>query len=105
MTPLSTGMGDYLRLILVLGGILILAVVAIRFWIPRAGILGRPQSGNLEICARLPLEVNKTLYVIRAGIHHLSALSPEDCLAPAHAESTSAAEGSFAKIFRQARKS
>ena len=89
MTSVSIGWSDYARLMLVLCGILALAIVAIRFWLPKMSIWNKRASGPIEICARLPLEPRKTLYVIRAanaymllasseaGVQHLAALSED----------------------------
>lgn len=93
MNPAPIAWGEYVRLMLVLCGILALAVVAIRFWLPKLRVLNRSASGPIEICARLPLEPRKTLYIVKAvnsymllasseaGIQHLAALSADEWLA------------------------
>ncbi len=103
MTPASFSWTDYVRLMLVLLGILALAVVAIRFWIPKASLWNKTSRGPIEICARMPLEQRKTLYIVKAantylliasseaGVQHLAELNAEECartLAPL--ESTTA---------------
>jgi len=77
MTTLSYGFADYFRLMLVLGGILLLAFVAIRFWIPKLMPWNRPSPGPLQIWAKLPLEPQKTLYIIKAGKSLLLVASSE----------------------------
>ena len=91
MNSVAVGWGEYVRLMLVLGGILALAVVAIRFWIPRMALWKRSASGPIEICARLSLEPRRTLYIVKAagsymllatseaGVQHLSALNASEC--------------------------
>ena len=90
MTPVSIGWGEYARLMLVLCGILALAVVAIRVWLPKMAMWNKSAAGPIEVCARLPLEPRKTLYIVKAansylllasseaGVQHLAALSPEE---------------------------
>ncbi len=85
------GWGEYVRLMLVLCGILALAVVAIRYWLPKFTVWNKSAAGPIEICARLPLEPRRTLYIIKAansylllasseaGVQHLTALSAEEC--------------------------
>ena len=93
MTSVSFGWGEYARLMLVLCGILALAVIAIRFWLPKLSMWNKSPTGPLEICARLPLEPRRTLYIVKAaesymllasseaGVHHLAALSADECSA------------------------
>jgi flagellar biogenesis protein FliO len=77
MTTLSNGFADYFRLMLVLGGILLLAFVAIRFWIPKLMPWNRPASGPMQVWAKLPLEPQRTLYIIKAGRSFLLVASSE----------------------------
>lgn len=91
MNPAPIEWGEYARLMLVLCGILALAVVAIRFWLPKMSMWNKPAGGPIEICARLPLEPRKTLYIVKAansymllasseaGVQHLAALNAEEC--------------------------
>ncbi len=93
MTSVSIGWGEYARLMLVLCGILALAVVAIRFWLPKMSMWNKSASGPIEICARFPLEPRRTLYIVKAansymllasseaGVQHLAALSADECSA------------------------
>lgn len=93
MNPAPIGWGEYARLMLVLCGILALAVVAIRFWLPKMSMWNKSASGPIEICARLPLEPRKTLYIVKAansymllasseaGVQHLASLSADECSA------------------------
>jgi flagellar biogenesis protein FliO len=89
MTPAPISWGDYARLMLVLCGILVLAVVAIRIWLPKISMWNKPASGPIRICARLPLEPRRTLYIVNAansymllasseaGVQHLADLSAD----------------------------
>jgi flagellar biogenesis protein FliO len=93
MSPAPISWGEYARLMLVLCGILALAVAAIRFWLPKMSMWNKTVSGPIEICARLPLEPRKTLYIVKAansymllasseaGVQHLASLSEEECSA------------------------
>ncbi|MBV9157207.1 MAG: FliO/MopB family protein [Acidobacteriaceae bacterium] len=90
MTSVSVGWGEYVRLMLVLCGILALAVVAIRVWLPKISMWNKSAAGPIEICARLPLEPRRTLYIVKAansymllasseaGVQHLAALSADE---------------------------
>jgi flagellar protein FliO/FliZ len=90
MTSVSMGWGDYVRLMLVLCGILALAVVAIRLWLPKMSMWNKSGAGPIEICARLPLEPRRTLYIVKAansymllasseaGVQHLAVLNADE---------------------------
>jgi flagellar biogenesis protein FliO len=90
MTSVSVGWGDYARLMLVLCGILAIAIVAIRYWLPKMSMWNKSAAGPIEICARLPLEPRRTLYIVKAansylllasseaGVQHLAALSADE---------------------------
>ena len=90
MNPAPISWGEYARLMLVLCGILALAVVAIRFWLPKLSMWNKSVSGPIEICARLPLEPRRTLYIVKAansyillasseaGVQHLAALNADE---------------------------
>jgi flagellar biosynthetic protein FliO len=102
---INSGALDYLKLVLVLGLILVLAFVVLRLILPRM-MAGRTVApGAIEVAARYALEPKKNLYVIRvgedyflvgtteAGMYHLTTLDPsriEAALsrvdAPAHRE-------------------
>jgi flagellar protein FliO/FliZ len=93
MNPAPIGWGEYARLMLVLCGILALAVVAIRFWLPKLSLRNQRAGGPIEIFARLPLEPRRTLYIVKAansyillatseaGVQNLAALSADECSA------------------------
>lgn len=78
---------SYLKLVFVLGAILVLAYLAVRFWLPRLAGLRTSQAGPIQIVGRLPIEPRKTLYVIKTGqecfligtsdadIHYLTAVN------------------------------
>ena len=58
---------DYLRVLLVLGAVLLLAYLGVRHLLPKFLGMRQTASGPLQILARLPLEPGKNIYVIRAG--------------------------------------
>ena len=86
-------LADYLKLMLVLAGIVALAYATLRFWLPKlSGFQGQPKGPGqlpIQVVARLPLEPRKNLYIIKAGaeyllvgtaensVHMISALQPE----------------------------
>jgi flagellar biogenesis protein FliO len=113
----SSELFDYLKLILVLGAILALAFVGLRFWLPRASGLRQLSSGPIRIEARYPLEPRKNLYIVRAGsnyflvgtsesgIHYLTALDAERVEPALAAEDKTKAEPEFARMIRAFRRS
>jgi flagellar biogenesis protein FliO len=58
---------DYTRMMIILLGICLLAVVAMRIILPRLTGLRAPTSNHIQVFARCPLEPHKTLYVVKAG--------------------------------------
>jgi len=66
-TSVSSGVLDYIKLLLVLCGILVLAYLTIRHLIPRIIGMQTSGSGPIQVLARFPLEPKKTLYAVRAG--------------------------------------
>lgn len=66
-----TGVGgqivDYVKLLAILAGVLILAYLTIRKGIPALTGLRPAEGGPIQVMARFPLEPRKTLYIIRAG--------------------------------------
>jgi flagellar biogenesis protein FliO len=104
---------DYFRLLLVLGGVLILAYLTLRFWIPRTRGLRTSSGGPLQVLARFPLEPRKILYVIKAGsavylvgtsetaMHYLTALDPADMEAVLQQQEARPAAGNeFQRLLR-----
>jgi flagellar biogenesis protein FliO len=85
------GWGDYARMMLVLLGISALAIAAVRFWIPKFTVWNKTTKGPIEVCARMPLEPRRTLYIVKAansymllatseaGVQHLSSLNTDQC--------------------------
>jgi flagellar biogenesis protein FliO len=81
---------DYARTLLVLGGICVLALVAVKVVFPRLAGSATSSSNLIQVFARYPLEPRKTLYLVRAGttvvllassadsIHLMTTLKPED---------------------------
>ncbi|MEZ5403586.1 MAG: flagellar biosynthetic protein FliO [Bryobacteraceae bacterium] len=65
---LGTGamLAETLRVVLILGGVLALAVAVLRYVLPRL-VHGRAQAeGPFKMIARFPLEPRKTLYMVEA---------------------------------------
>ncbi len=67
LSSVSNQIIDYLKLLAVLAGVLILAFVVVRHWLPSLTGLKPPDGGPIEVMARFPLEPRKTLYIIRTG--------------------------------------
>jgi flagellar biogenesis protein FliO len=65
--PEMGGWFDYAKTLLVLIGICLLAMVAVKILIPRLSGLPVTSSGNIRVFARYPLEPRKTLYLVKAG--------------------------------------
>jgi len=76
--PIPTGIGtvsseilEYLKVIAILGLVILFAMIALRFWLPKlTGVPGAP-DGPISVAWRTPLEPRKTLYVVRAGSNYL----------------------------------
>ena len=68
---------DYLKLMLILGGILIVAFLTLRFWIPKLARVNRNAAGPIQVVARFLLEPNKTLYVLAIGQTRMLVASSE----------------------------
>jgi flagellar biogenesis protein FliO len=80
---------DYVKLIFILAGVLLLAYVALRFWLPKLSGLRNASAGPLHVVARLALQPGKTLFVVKAGadffmigtsesdIHYLTSVDGE----------------------------
>jgi flagellar biogenesis protein FliO len=58
---------DFFKLIALLAGVLILAYLTIRYWLPRMTGMRQLQQGPIQVVARFPLEPRKTLYIIKTG--------------------------------------
>jgi flagellar biogenesis protein FliO len=58
---------DVVKLLFILAGILLLAVVVIKHWLPRLVGGVRTSIGPMSVVARYSLEPRKTLYIVRAG--------------------------------------
>jgi flagellar biogenesis protein FliO len=65
--PLGSLWGDYVKTIVILMGICLLAVGALKFLGPRLRANAGSFSGGIRVIARQALEPRKTLYVVRAG--------------------------------------
>lgn len=73
----SEGWLDYLRLMLVLGGVLIVAFFSLRFWLPKLASVNRNTSGPIQVITRFSLEPNKSLYVLAVGRSKILVASSE----------------------------
>jgi flagellar biogenesis protein FliO len=58
---------DYFKLLAVLAGVLILAYLVVKHWLPSLAGVRQYQHGPIQVVARFPLEPRKTLYIIKAG--------------------------------------
>jgi flagellar biogenesis protein FliO len=65
--PLGSLWGDYVKTIVILIGICLFAVGALKFLGPRLRANTGSSSGRIRILARQALEPRKNLYVVRAG--------------------------------------
>jgi flagellar biogenesis protein FliO len=73
----SNGWIDYLKLMLVLGGLLIVAFLSLRFWMPKLASINRNSSGPIQVLTRFSLEANKTLYIVAVGETRMLLASSE----------------------------
>lgn len=73
----SDGWIDYIKLLLVLGGILIVAFLTLRYWMPKLASITGNTSGPIQVLTRFSLEPNRTLYVIAVGEAKLLLASSE----------------------------
>ena len=62
---------DILKMLFVLAGVLLLAWVVTKHWLPRMMGGVRTQIGPMSVVARYSLEPRKTLYIVRAGSQYL----------------------------------
>jgi flagellar biogenesis protein FliO len=81
---------DYAKMLLILLGVCLLALVVVKLLIPRIAGLAPSTSNHIQLFARYPLEPRKMLYLVRAGkavvllassgdsVHYMTSLSPED---------------------------
>jgi flagellar biogenesis protein FliO len=65
--PLGNVWGDYMKTLIVLLGICMLAVTVIKAVLPRLRGIATPTSSRIRVLASQPLEPRKTLYVVQAG--------------------------------------
>ena len=105
----------YVKLLLILGGILALAYLTIRYLMPRLVGWKDLASCPIRILARFPLEPRKALYVVRAGsgvfligaseggLHYLTALDPHDFTAFGEGEEQSSPAVDFSRLIKNFR--
>ena len=70
MNPGDSPLYDYLRLMLVLGGVLALAWVALRYWLPKF-VPANAGGGLLDVIVRKQLDARNSLFVVKAGSRYL----------------------------------
>jgi flagellar biogenesis protein FliO len=95
---------DYVKMLFVLIGICLIALVAVKMLIPRLRGMAVPASNGIHIFAKYPLEPRKTLYVVKIGktvvllatsgetVRFMTTLDPkdfEDNDVPAQVDTTS----------------
>ncbi len=80
---------ELVRFLFILAAVVLLAYVAVRYWLPRLTGLKNLEAGPIKILARTPLEPKKTLYLLKIGsevilvgtsedqLHFLKSLDPE----------------------------
>jgi flagellar biosynthetic protein FliO len=76
MNPGDSPLYDYLRLMAVLGGVLALAWVALRYWLPKF-VPDNANGGLLDVVARQQVDARNSLYVVKAGSQYLLLGSSE----------------------------
>jgi flagellar biosynthetic protein FliO len=70
MNPGDSPLYDYVRLMVVLGGVLVLAWLALRYLLPKI-VPGGVKGGLLEVVARQQIDARNSLYVVKAGSQYL----------------------------------
>ena len=86
-------LADYLKLMLVLAGIIALAYAALRYWLPKISGLQQSAKGPIQVVARMPLEPRKNLYIIKAGSEYLLVGTAENSVHMISALQADALEG------------
>ena len=92
----SSGM-EYLKLVLVLTLILVLAFVVLRLGLPRVAGVRQVAAGAIQVAARYPLEPKKNLYVIRVGEDYFLVGTTESAMQYLTALESSRIEPALAK--------
>jgi flagellar biogenesis protein FliO len=81
---------DYAKTLLVLAGICLLALFAMKILLPKLTGFAAPASSHINVFAKYPLEPRKTLYLVRTGkavvllatsgeaVHFMTTLNSED---------------------------
>ena len=110
ITAVGSGFLDYVKLLLVLCGILILAWVTLRYLLPRFLGMNSGSTGPIQVLARYSIEPKKTLYVIKAGqdvlligssdngLQLLKQMDPDDYISSIPQTDSSRGTGQFAKV-------
>jgi flagellar biogenesis protein FliO len=110
MPSVHTPFLEYLEVLFVLAGVLLVAYAALRIGLPRFFGMRLPNNGPIQTVARYPLEPRKTLYLVNVGsqmflvgtsenqVHYLTPITPENAAEILAAETREKARG---KDFRQ----
>ena len=115
---IGDNIGDFVKLVVVLGGILLLAYGTLRWWLPRMTGIRPGARGPIQVVSRFPLEPRKTLYLLKVGgtyqllsstdnaVRPLATLTPEEIepYLEREAENPAAPAIDFRKLLRGLRK-
>ena len=94
---ISSSPMEYLKLVLVLGFILVLAFFVLRLGLPRVAGVRQVAAGAIQVAARYPLEPKKNLYVIRVGEDYFLVGTTESAMQYLTALESSRIEATLAK--------
>jgi len=67
LTSFSSQIYDYFKLLLVLAGVLLLAILTVRYWLPRLTGVTHAAAGPIRVVSRFALEPRKNLYILKVG--------------------------------------
>ena len=102
-----------IKFLFALAGVLLLAVVAVKYWIPKFAGVQTNNAGPIKVVARFGLEPRKTLYIIQTGndyyligtsesdMYYLTALDPASVEPFLTAPVNQEAGPAFAEILRK----
>ncbi len=117
LSAINSGILDYIKLLAVLGGILLFAFLALRWWLPRMQGARAMASGPIQVAARCSLEPRRNLYIIQAGeeyvlvatsetgVHLLTALDAAQVRSALDAPPPLKPEPEFARLVRALKRS
>jgi flagellar biogenesis protein FliO len=73
----GTSIADLIRVLLALAGVLVIAIVVLRYLLPRFGGVAAVPQGPFRLLARFPLEPKRSLYLVQVGKAYLVLSSSE----------------------------